>query len=227
MEQSWRDLLFAHWPYPADDLRAVLPPQLPLDTFEGQAWIGVVPFKIENLRARGMPPLPGLSSFPELNVRTYVTIDDKPGVYFFSLDAANPVAVQAARILFHLNYFNAEMSFATTPDGIEYTSQRTDSRGGSAWFRAHYASDGEVAMSLPGTLQHFLTERYCLYGVDGDGGVHRLQIHHRPWLLQPARAEIDAVELITVTTGLPAPIGEPLLHYSPLQHMIGWPPETL
>src|ERR1700758_2464987 len=110
MMQTWHDLLFAHWPIRQEQLRPLVPPQLPLDTFDGQCWVGVVPFWMSGVRARGVPPLPGLARFPELNVRTYVAYKDKPGVYFFSLDAANFPAVWAARTFFHLPYFYARMS---------------------------------------------------------------------------------------------------------------------
>ena len=160
MEQTWRDLLFAHWAYPVDEVRALVPEQLPLDVYDGMAWVGVVPFMLEGLKARGLPAVPALSSFPELNVRTYVTVDGKPGVYFFSLDAASNLAVMAARTLFHLNYLHAEMNIAHTPTGIEYSSKRIDERGRPASFRAHYTAIGEVEIPQPGTREHFLTERY-------------------------------------------------------------------
>jgi hypothetical protein len=223
MEQTWRDLLFAHWSYPIDEVRTVVPRQLPIDTFDGRAWIGVVPFMLENLHARGLPGMPGAASFPELNVRTYVTLDGKPGVYFFSLDAASKLAVIGARTLFHLNYFDADMSITHTPTGIEYTSRRTS---GDADFRGHYAADGEAFEPAPGTLDHFLTERYCLYAVRSSGGVHRLEIHHRPWLLQPAQAELDAGSMLAAA-GLSIPAGRPLLHFSAIQPMIGWAPQPL
>lgn len=225
MEQTWRDLLFAHWSYPVDEVRAVVPPELPLDTFDGKAWVGVVPFMLEDLRARGMPALPSLSSFPELNVRTYVTIDNKPGVYFFSLDAASKIAVFGARSLFHLNYFDAEMSITPTPTGLEYTSRRADHRGPAASFRAHYAPNGEAFHPVPSSLEHFFTERYCLYTVSR-GAVHRLQIHHRPWLLQPAQGEIEAAEML-IAAGLSAPTRPPLLHFASIQPMLGWSPESV
>ena len=226
MEQTWKDLLFAHWAYPVADVRAVVPEQLQLDTFDGMAWVGVVPFMLEDLKARGLPPLPVASSFPELNVRTYVTLGGKPGVYFFSLDAASKLAVMGARKLFHLNYFHADMSMAPTPTGFEYTSQRMDTRAQPARFRAHYKSAGEVSVPQPGTLDHFLTERYCLYAVSRTGATYRLEIHHRPWLLQPAEAELDARSMIAAA-GLGPARGAPLLHFSSLQPMIGWPPERV
>jgi uncharacterized protein len=224
MEQTWRDLLFAHWSYPIEEVRRVVPAELPLDTFDGRAWLGVVPFKLENLHARGLPALPGTSSFPD-DVRTYVTLEGKPGVYFFSLDAANKLAVVGARTLFNLNYFDADMHITATPTGIEYTSRRTDARAPEAAFRGHYAAAGEAFTPVPGTLEHFLTERYCLYTVR-NGAVSRLQIHHRPWLLQPAEAELDAGSMVAAA-GLPIPAGRPLLHFSAIQPMIGWAPEPV
>jgi uncharacterized protein YqjF (DUF2071 family) len=226
MEQTWVNLLFAHWAYPADEVRAVLPPGLPLDTYDGKAWIGVVPFLLENLRARGLPALAPVSTFPELNLRTYVTIDGKPGVYFFSLDAANKLAVIGARAVFHLNYFDADMSINRDDHGVHFSSLRTDGRGKPANFRGEYKPTGETFEPQPGTLEHFLTERYCLYSVDASNGVHRLQIHHRPWLLQPASARLDANMMLTAA-GLSARADEPLLHFSARQPMIGWPSERV
>lgn len=225
MEQTWRDLLFAHWAYPVEQVRAAVPPQLQLDTYDGMAWVGVVPFMLENLRARGLPALPAVSSFPELNVRTYVTMHGKPGVYFFSLDAASKLAVMGARAVFHLNYFDAEICTAQTPNGIEYTSERTDG-GAVASFRARYAAAGEIFVAQPGTIDHFLTERYCLYSVSGTGNTFRLEIHHRPWLLQPAEAELDARGMLSAA-GLAPARGAPLLHFSSMQPTIGWAPERI
>ena len=190
------------------------------------AWVGVVPFMLEGLKARGLPAVPALSSFPELNVRTYVTLDGKPGVYFFSLDAASKLAVMAARTLFHLNYLRAEMNIAHTATGIEYSSKRIDARGRPACFRAHYTAIGEVEIPQPGTREHFLTERYCLYSVSSSGAVYRLEIHHRPWLLQAAEAELDARDMLTAA-GLSVRQGTPLLHFSSVQKMIGWASEKL
>src|SRR3984885_14949000 len=135
MKQVWHDLLFAHWPVPAATLRPLLPAQLELDTFSGECWIGVIPFHMSGIRARGLPRLPGLSRFPELNVRTYVTHNGKSGVYFFSLDAANLPAVWTARKLFHLPYFHAAMSADEHNGTVYYSSRR---RGAAAEFRGAY-----------------------------------------------------------------------------------------
>ncbi|MCK6513638.1 DUF2071 domain-containing protein [Myxococcota bacterium] len=110
MTMSWLDLLFAHWSFPAEVIRDLLPPNITLDTYEGRAWVGVVPFRMANVGPRGLNWLPGVSAFPELNVRTYVVHEGKPGVWFFSLDAANMLAVQAARLGFHLPYYTPPSS---------------------------------------------------------------------------------------------------------------------
>src|SRR6267378_5798420 len=160
MAQIWHDLLFAHWPVDAALLRPLVPPQLQIDTFGGQAWLAVVPFRMTGVRLRGTPPLPWLSRFPELNVRTYVTYGGKPGVYFFSLDADNAPAVWAARTFYHLPYFQAAMTVQGRADGI-YHSSRRHSR--AAEFGGHYRPVSEVRLSAKGSIEHWLTERYCLY----------------------------------------------------------------
>jgi uncharacterized protein len=122
MHQIWHDLLFAHWPVPVKEIRRLVPASLPLDLFEGQAWIGVVPFRMTGIRPRFLPALPWLSAFPEINVRTYVNVQGKPGVYFFSLDATNPVAIQTAQWFFHLPYRRAVMKLQESAGRIHYQS---------------------------------------------------------------------------------------------------------
>lgn len=225
MAQTWRQLIFIHWPVPLEALRAVVPPQLHIDTYEGQAWLGVVPFDLSVIRARATPPVPGFSSFLELNVRTYVTLKGKPGVFFFSLDAGNPAAVIGARTV-HLPYFYAWMSKRRRGEEIGYASQRVAPRPLGAEFRARYRAFGPVEEPLLGTLVHFLTERYCLYAVDRRGAVSRIQIHHPAWPLQRAECEI---ELNTMTAPIPLvlPDTKPLLHYAERQDMVNWPPERV
>src|SRR5215813_5206086 len=164
MAQTWHDLLFAHWPIDPAVLRQLVPPQLPLDLFQGRCWIGVVPFRMSNIYMRYCPPIPGCSRFPELNVRTYVTLEGKAGVYFFSLDAAKLMAVWAARTFYHLPYFHAEMSCRNDGESITYRSSR---RREVADFRGKYRPTKPVELALPGTLEHWLTERYCLYTMVG------------------------------------------------------------
>jgi uncharacterized protein YqjF (DUF2071 family) len=222
MTQSWHDLLFAHWPVDARELKEKLPAGLELDTFDNQAWLGIVPFHMTNVAPRGVPPVPFVSAFAELNVRTYVTQHGKPGVYFFSLDANSSMAVMAARALFHLPYFRATMSI-DRPDGpFVYTSVRGAKAQGMAEFAATYWPIGSVVRPKPGALEYFLTERYCLYTVDTAFRAKRLEIHHRPWPLQAAEATI-AVNTMADAAGIRLPPMAPLLHFSRRQDTVTWP----
>lgn len=222
MTQSWHDLLFAHWPVDARLLREKLPAGLPLDTFDGQVWLGIVPFHMTNVAPRGVPALPFVSAFPEINVRTYVTLRGKPGVYFFSLDASNALAVRVARRLFHLPYYTATMRVEESNGTIAFHSTRNTQADGDAEFAASYRPIGPVQHPVPGTLEHFLTERYCLYTVDGSSRAKRLEIHHGPWPLQAAEAEI-AVNTMADAAGIPLPATPPLLHFAKRQDTVAWP----
>jgi len=221
MTQTWYNLLFAHWPVPARELRARIPAALEIDTFEGQAWIGVVPFGMSNVFPRYAFPVPGLSFFLELNVRTYVKLGDKPGVYFFSLDAANPIAVEIARRWYRLPYYHARMRMRAEGDGVRYTSSRLHRGAPPAEFRAHYRPTGPAYPSQRGSLEHWLTERYCLYTVWGEA-VYRGEIHHAPWPLQPAEAEIE-VNTMTEPHGQRLPDAPPLLHFARRLETLEWP----
>jgi len=184
---TWSELLFAHWPVEPEAVEAWLPEGVRLDTRGGTAWVGVVPFLMSKVAPRGCPPLPGLSRFLELNVRTYVTVDEKPGVWFFSLDASNRVAVRVARATFHLPYMDARMSLDSDDSGlIRYGSNRTHRGEPAASFDATYGRDGETFEAEPGSLEHWLTARYCLYSVDRRGRVYRGEIAHPPWTLATA-----------------------------------------
>jgi len=218
MGQSWLDLLFMHWTVPEAALRPAVPDVLPIDTFEGSAWIGVTPFEVVGLHPRGLPPLPRLSRFPELNVRTYVTLDGRPGIWFLSLDAARMAAVSGARLTYRLPYRHARMGIRRAGERIDYRS-----RAGVAALRATYAPEGPPAQPAPGTLEHFLTERYCLYTLGRRGRPRRADIHHVPWSLQPARAEL-AENTMTEPFGIRVRDREPLLHYAARQDVLIWPP---
>ena len=222
MGQTWDDLLFAHWRVPADSLRPLVPAGLELDLYDGEAWLGVTPFVLTGLRARGLPPFPFVSSFPELNTRTYVTLDGKPGIWFFSLDAASDLAVEAARRGYKLPYFRAAMTAVRRDGWIAYESRRRDPRGAAASFRVQYRPDGEVIDAAEESLAYFLTERYCLYALDGDT-LKRAEIHHRPWPLQSAEAVVE--ENTMPPSGIELQDGEPLLHYSARQDVVIWPLE--
>jgi uncharacterized protein len=161
MTQTWHDLLFAHWPVDRRALRERVPPAFELDLFDGDAWLGIVPFHMTNVAPRAVPSLPWVSEFPELNVRTYVRVGDRPGIYFFSLDAGSAVAVQVARTFLNLPYYSAVMTVTAEERTITYESRREDA-GSTARLRARYWPTGPVFTATPGTLDYFLTERYCL-----------------------------------------------------------------
>ncbi len=226
MAQTWHDLLFAHWPMAVEKLRPLIPPSLELDTFEGHAWLGIVPFRMTGVRPRGAPALPWFSAFPELNVRTYVIHGGKPGVWFFSLDAANPVAVAAARVLFHLPYFRARMSCVSEGSAIAYRSQRKHSNMPIAALRVRYRPAGPVFHAAPGSLEHFLTERYCLYTARPRGPILRCEVHHPCWPLQPAEAEFTE-NTMPASDGIATPEGAPLLHFAKRLDVTVWRPKLL
>ncbi|HJU64020.1 MAG TPA: DUF2071 domain-containing protein [Gemmatimonadaceae bacterium] len=231
MAQRWHDLLFAHWPVPVEAIRARVPPALTLDLHDGVAWLAVTPFRMSGVRPRLLPALPWLSEFPELNVRTYVTLaGNKPGVFFFSLDAGNPVAVEIARRTFHLPYYRADMQ--VTPAGagdartIRYNSRRTHGGAPDAELTGSYGPTGPVFRSTPGSLEHFLTDRYCLYAVDSAQHIHRAEIDHAPWPIQPASARFD-VNTMTRQIGITLPDTPPLLHFSRYLEVVVWAPEKV
>jgi uncharacterized protein YqjF (DUF2071 family) len=218
MVQIWNDLLFAHWPVAPELLRPLVPPQLPLDTFDGQCWVAVAPFHMTGVRARSVPPIPGLSAFPELNVRTYVTLNGKPGVYFFSLDAASRVAVWAARAIYRLPYFSARMELKEEDGWIDYRSARAS---GNARLLARYRPIKLPQLRAPQSLECWLTERYCLYTVSR-GSVYRAEIHHQQWPLQDAEGEISENTMASAA-GITLPDTCPLLHFAKKLEVLIWP----
>jgi hypothetical protein len=212
MFQRWHDLLFAHWPMPFQEIRALVPRQLELESFGGRTWVGITPFRMSGVRFRGAPPVPGASSFPELNLRTYVDAGGKPGVYFFSLDARSLPAVLAARLLFGLPYFWSRMSCQKSGDRISYHCRRKGSASPPIEFSAEYEPEGKVFHSVPGSIEHWLTERYCLY-TTSRGRIRRMDIEHAPWPLQSARARIER-NSIAAAAGIRLPDEPPLLHFA-------------
>jgi uncharacterized protein len=216
MGQTWDDLLFAHWRVDVEALRPHVPDGLTIEEHSGSAWIGVTPFVVTGLRARGTLPLPLVSSFRELNVRTYVTCGgDKPGIWFFSLDASSQVAVEAARRLYRLPYFRARIDVQRRGDRIVYECVRHEGRA----FSGSYSPVGPVEPAADkDTLEYFLTERYCLYASDGPR-LFRADIHHRPWPLQTADATIDLNTMAPEGVDLD---GEPVFHYSRRQDVAIW-----
>jgi uncharacterized protein YqjF (DUF2071 family) len=221
MHQYWGKLLFMHWAIDAELLRPLIPSPLSIDTFDGQAWIGVVPFTMWGIRASFLPPIPGTNAFHELNVRTYVHFKGLPGVWFFSLDAANSLAVWGARTFYYLPYFNAEMSLAQEGSRIEYASTRHDPRGTPAELRAAWTIGEPLPQAQPGSIEFFLTERYCLYSYHREQ-LYRSRIFHEPWPLRSAT--IDSYQSAMIESlGIPEPAGEPLLHYAESIGVGIWP----
>ncbi|CAM2063856.1 DUF2071 domain-containing protein [Sulfidibacter corallicola] len=189
--QTWCDLLFMHYHFDPEQIRPLIPPGLTLDTFSGHAWVGIVPFRMEDVMWRGLPGMPGVSNFPELNLRTYVTFGDKPGVWFFSLDASQAMAVWAARKFFHLPYRHAFMAVTRSDDAdIGYFSRRKDDSR-QIGFRAGYGPCFDPLEAPPGGLTHWLTERYCLYAQSKRGQVYRAEVHHARWPLKKAWVEVE------------------------------------
>ena len=224
MQQSWIDLLFAHWPVERALLLDRVPAPLELDTFDGTAWIAVAPFRIRGLRTRGLPPVPGTGTFLELNLRTYVRLRDRPGILFFTLEASSALAVAGARALYRLPYRLARMDLRHGPDGwIRYRSRRVI---GEARFDGRYRPTGPARFPEPGTLEHFLTERYALYATLPRGRVLCGEIHHPPWPLQVAEAEIDG-NTVSAAHGLPLTDPPALLHFAARQDTLVWAPERI
>jgi uncharacterized protein YqjF (DUF2071 family) len=228
MTQDWQDLLFAHWPVAAPGMRALVPEELTLDLYRGQAYVAVTPFRIRELRPGGVSVLPLASSFLELNVRTYVSFKGRPGVHFFSLDAASLAAIWGARIFYRLPYWKAAMKAAEAAgsERIDFRSRRTHGPR-PAEFEATYGPTGPAAAPQAGSLEHFLTERYCLYTVTRKSrAVYRAEIHHLPWPLQPATAEIRKNSMAEIA-GIHLPDAPPLLHFARELRVLVWAPERV
>lgn len=217
MQQTWNDLLFAHWPLDPRIMRPLVPSALALDTFNAQCWLAVTPFHMSGIRARCLPRLPGLSAFPELNVRTYVTHGGKPGVYFFSLDAGSRIAAWVARKSYHLPYFHSRMSSVHQDGWIHYHSVR----GPAAEFKGKFRPIAPIQFRNPGTIEHWLTERYCLYTTHKNS-IYRAEIHHQPWPLHNAECEFS-VNSMPASAGIQLPTLQPLLHFAERLQVLIWP----
>jgi hypothetical protein len=225
MYQSWDDLLFLHWEVPAELLRKHVPEGLEVDTFEGRAFVGVTPFTLSGVRPVFVPPVPFLSEFHEINVRTYVHAGGVPGVWFFSLDANSVAAVTGARAFFRLPYFSARIERDAEGATTRYSSGRDDSNGAPAAFEAVWDAGADQPEAEPGTLDFFLVERYCLYTADG-GKLYRARIHHRPWPLHDVRLRSYRSTMVEAA-GLGRPAGEPLVHHGGPVDVEVWPLEEV
>lgn len=215
MGQTWESLVFCHWRVSVDELRPLIPAGLEIEEFDGSAWLGIVPFRITGLHARGIVPLRGLSAFNELNARTYVrAAEGKPGVWFFSLEATSRLAVRAARRQYRLPYFDARMSLRDGGSRIETECVRM---GEDKAFSGAFRAAGDPAVSPVGSLEFFLVERYCLY-TEGGGRLWRAEIHHAPWTVAPGEAEIGRNSIAPVALS-----GDPLCHVAGRQDVVIWP----
>jgi uncharacterized protein len=220
MGQTWEDLLFAHWRVDPDALREVMPPQVEPDVWDGSAWIGVTPFAVTGMRARMTLPMPGTARFPEINVRTYTTVNDRPGIWFFSLDTPNRMAVETARRVYRLPYFRSRVNLARRDGEIDWSSERVSPDGPAAECELRYRAAGRAANPEPGSFEEFACERYCLYTLDEEERVLRGDIHHPPWPLQPAEADF-AVNTMAEQVGI-ALEGDPILHFARRQDVVFW-----
>jgi hypothetical protein len=223
MFQRWENLLFAHWRVDARELRPLVPESLILDEYDGSAWLGLTPFHLTNLHVRLLPPIPFVSEFPEMNLRTYVRVGARPGIFFFSLDAASRLAVTAARLTYRLPYRYADMKIHSDGEWIHYRSRRDGPP--SSEFIGRYRPVGQATEPAPGSREHFLTERYALYTTIGDRIV-RGDIHHSPWRLHRAEATIER-NTIAAAHGIRVAEQEPLLHFSARQDSVIWPPKLV
>ncbi|HEX4170765.1 MAG TPA: DUF2071 domain-containing protein [Bryobacteraceae bacterium] len=227
IRMRWTNLLFAHWPVPASKIAPLLPSGFAVDTYNGDAWVGVVPFRMEEVQLRGLPRMPGANLFAEANVRTYVrdkTSGDH-GVYFFSLDANNPLAVIAARLWYHLPYYFASMKITGGEEGWYYRSRRLFARR-PARLEVHYKStDQKLPVSKPGTIEYFLTERYALF-THSRRNLIRGDIHHLSWPLEHAEAEFQR-ETLAAAQDIALPNREPILHYAKQLDVFAWPPRAI
>jgi hypothetical protein len=219
MHQNWHQLLFLHWEVPAEELQRLIPQELTIDTFDGNAYVGLVPFTLTGVRPVLTPPLPWISSFHEVNVRTYVHREGSdPGVWFFSLDASSAIAVAAARAAYKLPYYFSQIEFFASNEAIptiNFTAHRDDPRGpGPAHAHLRYrAMEGIVTKATPGTIEHFLIERYILYSTEDSHHLHRARVHHQAYPIQ--RAEVlDLEETLIWAAGIRRSKTHPLRHYA-------------
>lgn len=221
--QSWLDLAFIHYRTDAQKIRALLPSGLRLQEFDGSAWIGLVPFRMAGVMRRPLPDIPSFSSFPELNLRTYVEVGGKPGVWFFSLDADSWPIVFGGRRIYNLPYFSARMQQHFSGGWYSYSSVR---RSGDARFEARYRPVGDVFSAAAGTFEHWATERYCLYSFSDWRGLQRVEVHHAPWPLLRAEVVIEKSSML-LAAGIITLTDEPVVHFSSGVHVVSFPPEKV
>lgn len=220
MKQTWSDLLFAHYSIKFEVLRKLVPEGLTLDSYNGTYWIGVVPFRMSGVRLRGLPPIPGTDQFPELNVRTYVTIDGKPGVFFFSLDAANWLAVKGAKTLYHLPYWYADMEMNISATNNVFKCKRRHDP--EIELACSYRPISEPFQPTKGSFEEWMVERYCFYTLNSSGVPLRCDILHVPWVIQKAQAEFKHNTILS-KQGIAVESDLPILHFAKKIEIRAWP----
>ena len=220
MKQTWSDLLFAHYPIKFELLRKLVPEVLDLDSYNGMCWVGVVPFRMSGIRLRGLPPIPGTDQFPELNVRTYITLDGKPGVYFFSLDAANLLAVRGARTLYYLPYWYSDMEIKNSGSNIIFKSKRLHDP--DIELACSYRPISEPFKVTKGSFEEWMVERYCFYTLNSSGVPLRCDILHEPWTLQEAEAEFSTNSILS-KQGIDVDSHVPIFHFAKKLEVRAWP----
>jgi uncharacterized protein YqjF (DUF2071 family) len=216
--QSWLDLAFIHYRASAQSLQQRLPEGVQLETFNGSAWLGLVPFRMSGVMRRPLPDLPGFSEFPEINLRTYVSVDGRSGVWFFSLDAAPLPVVLGGKYVYGLPYHHAKIQLTQTDHAFQMHSNRKDVE-----FHASYRPQGDVYRAEPGTFEHWATERYCLYAAPKNGKLSRVDVHHAPWPIQRANVQITRNDILNAAQLTPCdPV--PICHFSPGVQVVSYRP---
>lgn len=221
MRQTWKNVLFLHWPIPLEKLRPHIPTSLQIDTYKGTAWLGIILFVLEGIYPFGLSSISLTPKFPEINVRTYVTYNGKPGIYFLSIDVDNWASLKIAKHWYHLPYHSAHISFQKEGESFHCHSVRRENRNDPLSFHCKYASVSDVYAPKEGTLDHWLTERYCFYSSNNGVSIYCGEIHHQPWPLQKAKIELVNHTLFT-PFHFDLPEEKPVIHFSPGVDSLMW-----
>lgn len=216
MQQQWHDLLFMHWEIDPAELQTSIPADLEIDTYDGKAWLAVVPFSMRGVAPRGCPKPSFVSNFPEINIRTYVVKDGKPGVWFYSLDVPHRLPVWIARAFFHLPYFRAEMKVGSEAGTYNYSSSYQKRS-----FVAEYSPSDSFSPE-PGSFEDWATERYCLYSQNKTGQLYRAEVQHPKWPLHKADCTVEAN---TMLDAFPIGAQHPSLLFSKKLPVVAWWPQ--
>ncbi|RKQ34758.1 YqjF family protein [Oceanobacillus halophilus] len=203
MKQKWKNISFLHWPLSESQLRPFIPKQLTIDTYHGQAWVGMVIFEMESIHLRGIPKYSITPNFSEVNVRTYVTYNGVPGIYFLSIDVDNWASVTLAKRWYHLPYHSANISIEKSHESYHYESIRHGQSQIKGEGMIHPLPESYIADK--DSLDYWLMERYRLYSINKKQSLYKADIHHKPWSLQKAETTIHRNTILSeLTIGLDA-----------------------